>query len=423
MYLDFFGLKELPFKITPDLEFFYRQSSRDMGLQSLKYAIDQGEGIIKVVGEVGAGKTTLLRLLAASLPKKFVIVYVPSPTLSPKEMLMFICAELGLELGDNMQKFQIIQLLQKRLIELYQQGRKVIMLIDEAQSCSVDTLEEIRLLSNLETEKSKLIQIVIFGQTELDITLNSLEAKPLKARISSSIFLSEFNPKEVQQYLNYRMRVAGYSGEDVFSDKVATKIALLTKGLPRSINIVADKLLLVAYSKGVYVVDLKMFNLVEGGASKRTSGVGLISGKGVLISVSLIIALLVFLSAYLSFEWKGVNRNVSVEKQVNDADVFKSVRKHTEDVVDRIPTFYYTGLLMFGEKYQVEAWFNQYVEHLETEQLEKVIIYCNDLNCAVLYGYSNAEQITEATLNTLPISMDKREFKTIKLSDLSAIIS
>ncbi len=248
MYLSHFKLDEFPFKITSDLDFYHHQESRDFALQTLKMAIDRGEGIIKVVGEVGSGKTTLLRLLVISLPKYFKIIYMPAPNISSKDLLFFICSELNLQVDPNLNKQQLVKLMQSKLISFYAASLKIIILIDESQVIPIDTLEELRLLSNLETEKDKLLQLVFFGQTEFDVTLDSVEAKPLLARVATSIYLNEFTWVEVRQYLNFRMRVAGYQGEDFFSKKDAKKICKISLGLPRKINIVADKLLLSACS-------------------------------------------------------------------------------------------------------------------------------------------------------------------------------
>jgi len=248
MYRAFFGLNKLPFKSSPDMDVFYKNGSREDILEALVYTVVRGDGITKVTGEVGSGKTMLLRLLADSLPKNFTVLYINTPNLSPKDMLMHICSELGLKLEEPILKFSLLESISKMLVRLYSEGQRVVMLIDEAQAMTFDTLEEIRLLSNLETSEGKLLQIVLFGQPELDVALSNDKVRQLKSRISYSIFIPPLSSEEVCSYLNYRMRRASYEGLDVFDNYVSKKIHRLSGGIPRAINTIADKLLMSAYS-------------------------------------------------------------------------------------------------------------------------------------------------------------------------------
>jgi len=248
MYRAFFGLNKLPFKSSPDMDVFYKNGSRQEILEALVYTVVRGDGITKVTGEVGSGKTMLLRLLADALPKNFTVLYINTPNLSPKDMLMHICTELGLKLENPVLKFSLLESISKALLRLYSEGQRVVMLIDEAQAMTFDTLEEIRLLSNLETSEGKLLQIVLFGQPELDVALSNDKIRQLKSRISYSIFIPPLSPEEVCSYLNYRMRRATYEGLDVFDIHVSKKIHRLSGGIPRAINTIADKLLMSAYS-------------------------------------------------------------------------------------------------------------------------------------------------------------------------------
>lgn len=250
MYCSFFGLKKLPFKISPDLSFFYTQAARDDIAHALQYSIERGDGIIKVVGEVGVGKTTILRLLAEKLPESSRKIYISSPNLSSLDFLKFICSDLQIKFEASDTKLDLMSRLNQFLLSEYARNRRVVMLIDEAQAMTLDTLEEVRLLGNLETGEDKLLQIVLFGQPELDITLSDSRVKPLKDRIACNVTIPPFNAEEVMHYLNYRMRVAGYMGQDLFTLKLARRIQQMTQGLPRSINLLADKLLMVAFSKG-----------------------------------------------------------------------------------------------------------------------------------------------------------------------------
>ncbi len=250
MYRKFFGLSKLPFKSSPDIDIFYKSGSRQDILEALVYTVSRGDGITKVTGEVGSGKTMLLRLLADSLPQTFKVLYINTPNLSPKDMLMHICSELGLSLEGLTFKYALLDMINKELVRLYSEGQRVVMLIDEAQAMTFDTLEEIRLLSNLETSEGKLLQIVLFGQPELDVALANDKIRQLKSRISYSIFIPALSPKEVCAYLNYRVRRASYEGLDIFDFRVSKGIHKRSKGIPRTINTIADKLLMSAYSLG-----------------------------------------------------------------------------------------------------------------------------------------------------------------------------
>lgn len=268
MYCSFFGLQKLPFKISPDLSFFYKQALRDDILQALLYCVVRGDGIVKVVGEVGVGKTTLLRLLAEQLPQYYQKIYISSPNLSALDLLKCICSELNMETDHVMTKLDLINRLNAFLIDEYSQGLRVVMLVDESQSMTVDSLEEIRLLGNLETKEDKLLQIVLFGQPELDITLEDSRVKPLNDRIAFHVSIPPLTSEEVMRYLNYRMRVAGYMAQDLFNLSIAKRIQKVTRGLPRAINLLADKLLMVAYSKEDHQLKLKHFKSLEPNHSK-----------------------------------------------------------------------------------------------------------------------------------------------------------
>ncbi|VUD68031.1 hypothetical protein TDB9533_03952 [Thalassocella blandensis] len=249
MYLDFFGLTKSPFRITPDTQLFYQGCDRGAVLQTLCYAIEQGEGILKVVGEVGTGKTMLCRMLPITMKEQVDWVYLAHPNLSPEQTLQAIAYELGITLDANTEKFEVMRILQNALLERYNRGRKVVVLVEEAQGMPLETLEEIRLLSNLETEQHKLMQIVLFGQPELDDNLSQVHIRQLRERITHSVNLSPFTPDVIHEYLNFRMRAAGYKGPDVFSKKIAKLVCRYSSGLIRRVNILADKMLIIAFTQ------------------------------------------------------------------------------------------------------------------------------------------------------------------------------
>ncbi len=249
MYLQHFGLKRLPFRITPDTRAFYTGSDRGATLQALKFAICRGEGIIKVVGEVGTGKTMLCRMLPVSLKKSVDWVYLAHPSLSPEHTLHTIAYELGVNAAETDDKLTIMRKLQKSLLQRHANGRQVVILIEEAQCMPLETLEEIRLLSNLETDRHKLLQIVLFGQPELNLKLSKVSMRQLRERVTFSLSLSPLSADDVLQYLNFRVRAAGYRGPNLFTLKMAKKIERYSDGLIRRINILADKILLAAYTQ------------------------------------------------------------------------------------------------------------------------------------------------------------------------------
>lgn len=249
MYLEHFGLDRSPFKITPDTSLFYEGGNRGAALEAVKYAILQGEGIIKVVGEVGSGKTMLCRMLELKLPSYVEIVYLANPSLSPEKILHVIATEMKLSVEQTDDKAKVMQQLQECLLDRHARGRQVVVFIEEAQGMPLETLEEIRLLSNLETEQFKMLQIVLFGQPELDENLAQRQIRQLRERITHHLSLDMFEKKDIQSYLNFRLRAAGYKEADLFNARLAGKIAKYSKGLTRRINIIADKALLAAYSE------------------------------------------------------------------------------------------------------------------------------------------------------------------------------
>lgn len=249
MYLDFFGLKKAPFKITPDTRLFFEGSDRGAVLHTLCYAITQGEGIMKVVGEVGTGKTMICRMLTQSMRDNIDWVYLANPSLSPEHTLHAIAYDLGINLDDSADKLTVMRMLHETLLERYKNNRQVVVLVEEAQGMPIESLEEIRLLSNLETDDQKLMQIVLFGQPELDDNLSQMKIRQLKERITHSVDLQPLNVKGIQEYLNFRLRAVGYTGPDLFDIKTSKAIYRFSNGLIRRVNIIADKMLLIAFTQ------------------------------------------------------------------------------------------------------------------------------------------------------------------------------
>ncbi len=254
MYLEHWGLHRPPFRITPDTSQFYPGALRGSILEALEYAVQQGEGIIKVSGEVGSGKTMLCRMLEERLSGKMEVVYLGNPSLSPVDVLRAIAMEMKLQVPEGAGHLQLIQLLQAALLQRHALGVPVVVFIEEAQGMSLETLEEIRLLSNLETTRHKLLQMVLFGQPELDQNLALPEIRQLKERITQNFYLPLFDRREVASYLRFRMERSGYKGPEVFSGRAVRTIARASKGIARRVSILADKALLAAYTDGSHVV-------------------------------------------------------------------------------------------------------------------------------------------------------------------------
>jgi len=253
LYLEHFGLSEPPFRITPHTDFFFDGADRGATLEALIYAVMHDEGIVKVSGEVGSGKTMLSRVLIERLPAAVDTIYLATPSLARDEILHAIGDELQLSLSPD-RKTVALRELQEHLIKLYAAGRRVVILIDEAHVMPEDTLEQVRLLSNLESNRHKLLQIVLFGQPELDATLAKNELRQLRDRVTHAFRMRPLSMAEVARYVSFRMRAAGYRGPEVFAARAATLIARASGGLTRRINILSDKALLAAFTENTHAV-------------------------------------------------------------------------------------------------------------------------------------------------------------------------
>ena len=266
MYERFFGLKKAPFKLSSDLELFFEYGDRNQVVDALVYSIQRGDPIVKVIGDVGCGKTTILRKVLKLISNpKFHIIHIYFPNISTKDLLFLLCKELDIPVDEHAEKYQVIELIEQKLLQLNLEGHRVLLMIDEAQAMPVDTLEELRMLSNLETDTDKLLQIVFFGQPEFDKTLHIPQLRQLQSRVSYEIYLKPLDCHEVWHYLNYRMQRVGYAGEPVFSKHIACKIQKLTGGLPREINLLADKLLMSAFNHHDKVIKNKHLKEVTPG--------------------------------------------------------------------------------------------------------------------------------------------------------------
>jgi type II secretory pathway predicted ATPase ExeA len=287
MYLEHFGLVEIPFRITPHTDFFFAGANRGATLEALMYAVTRDEGIVKVSGEVGSGKTMLCRVLMERLPAEVVIVYLANPSLSRDDILYAIADELGLTIPEHVRLHALLRMLQDHLIGLYGEGKQVVVLIDEAHAMPAETLEEIRLLSNLESNRHKLLHLVLFGQPELNDILGRTDMRQLKERITHNFSLEPLVRDDIAEYIDFRMRAAGYKGPTVFSAPAIKEITQASLGLTRRINILADKTLLAAYAQNTHQITPALvqaaiadseFGAVRGGRS-------IVKPAGILLAV------------------------------------------------------------------------------------------------------------------------------------------
>ncbi len=252
MYEAFFGLREPPFALTPDTGYFYAHSTHIEALETLITALQLGEGFIKLSGEVGTGKTLLCRMLLDALDEdpRFVTAYIPNPAITPAALRHALAAELGLDLPRNAGQHHLIEAINRHLMAQYRAGHQVVLIVDEAQALSHDCLEALRLFGNLETGKCKLLQVVLFGQPELDARLARPELRQLAQRIAFHYPLAALDAEAVHGYLAHRLAVSGHTGALLFSHSLARRLHRASGGIPRLLNILAHKTLLAAYGEG-----------------------------------------------------------------------------------------------------------------------------------------------------------------------------
>lgn len=254
MYRSHFGLREMPFGITPDTSFAYACNTHQEALNTLLVAVKNGEGFIKITGEVGTGKTLLCRRFLATIDQSHVSAYIPNPYLEPLTLLFALAEELRVALPRDADQHQLLKAFTRGLLNFARQGKTVVLCLDEAQAMPVETLEALRLLTNLETEKRKLLQVVLFGQPELDRKLEAESVRQLRQRITFQYQLTSLARDEVDHYIAHRLRVAGYRGNRLFTPAATRQVHRWSGGVPRLINIIAHKALLLAYGEGTQEV-------------------------------------------------------------------------------------------------------------------------------------------------------------------------
>lgn len=296
MYLEHFKLQDYPFTITPNTHYYCALPSHNAALNTLLFSVRSGEGFIKIVGEVGTGKTLLCRLLMERLTDEFVTVYIPNPDLNPSALRRAVAKELGIDYDANVDDPDLIDRIYQRLLELHKAHKAVVLLCDEAQALPTESLEALRLLTNLETETTKLLQVVLFGQPELDQRLNQKNLRQLKQRISFSYTLMPLKRGDLSTYLYHRVAVAGYTYGSLFSHMATNLLFRASRGMPRVVNLAAHKALLVAYGRGEKQVSFRAMYK----ALKDTQGARLgLLWRGLLFGVAGLVALVIVINLVL----------------------------------------------------------------------------------------------------------------------------
>jgi MSHA biogenesis protein MshM len=271
MYKTHFGLRELPFGITPDTSFFFACSNYQEALNTLLVAAKNGEGFIKITGEVGIGKTMLCRKFMATLDKSFVTAYIPNPFLEPRTLMMALADELEISQEKDVDQHQLLKAINYRLLVLARAGKRVLLCLDEAQAMPLETLEALRLLTNLETGKRKLLQIVMFGQPELDRKLGQDSIRQLNQRISFHYHLGPLTKDDLEFYVSHRLSVAGFTGSRLFNRDAVRSLYEASGGIPRLVNILAHKSLMLTFGEGKQLVSRRHVKAaaVDTGAAKK----------------------------------------------------------------------------------------------------------------------------------------------------------
>ncbi len=332
--LEFFGFDEDPFKITPDIDFFFNSKSHRDVLMALEYIYHSEEGFIVIVGEPGTGKTITIRKFLSQVPENVEYAYILFPNLSPEELLYAIIEDFGIKVpSQNITKNKLFSILKDFLVKKKKEGKKVFIIIDEAQNLSIETLEELRILSNLETEKEKLLQIILVGQPELEEKLNSPELRQLKQRITIFVKLGSLSKEEVENYINYRLSKAGNSSVKI-TKKAINEVYKLSNGIPRIINQIMERALMSAFVNKETVIDKK--HVIQAKESlnldETTGGAGMF--KLVLTKIVLVVLLggIFFLANYFLFIKSSEN---TPSKKIYTSSVINQNTKNTDTIKER----------------------------------------------------------------------------------------
>ncbi len=423
MYEEHFGLNRQPFRITPDTSLFFDGGNRGDILGALVYAVHRGEGIIKVVGEVGSGKTMLCRMLQQELPDNVEIIYIANPSVSPEDILFVIADELKFEVSRDASKHELVSKLQRYLLDRHAEDKQVVLFVEEAQGMPLETLEEIRLLSNLETDQHKLLQIILFGQPELDENLSNNSIRQLRERITHDFNLSPLTAEEIHRYLNFRMREVGYKGPELINKKLAQEMARHSAGLLRRINILADKMLLSAFADDTHTVTRKhLMNAVKDSGFAELHPK---QGKTLpILMISAIFMLLILIAVYLAYKEGVFHRDEGVatiempEKPSLQAERVEvdqkpvTAEKISQEVPDQAPEQIAEQQLIVQEPPVVVAVADNNETRIDTQPATSPVVVENEQE-----QLPEQEKISKAT--ELQDSSKKNQQSTVKLDKVT----
>lgn len=259
MYLQHFGLRELPFSLTPNTQFFLNMASYHKAYNMLMVSLANTEGFIKIIGEVGTGKTMLCRKVLNTLEddkEHYVTAFIPNPVLSPKGLFLAFAEELNIEIDQDVGHHRLLKAITERLVEMSAQNKLVVLFIDEAHAMPEQTLEALRLLTNIETEQVKLFQVVLFAQPELDELLAQRSLRQLRQRITFSFEIEALDRDGIERYVSHRLATAGYNGPSLYTKRALNYLYKVSGGIPRVVNILCHKALMVAFGKGERTVQI-----------------------------------------------------------------------------------------------------------------------------------------------------------------------
>lgn len=308
MYTNFYKLKERPFEITPDPRFLYLSESHREALAHLVYAVKERKGFTVITGEVGTGKTTLIQTLLSRLDGTTRTSYVFNPKLGSTDFLHYVCQDFGLR-GVKKSKGQYISQLHAFLLECYARNENAVLIIDEAQNMDPNLLEEVRLLTNLETPKSKLLQVILMGQPELNTILDDFNSRQLKQRISLRYHMRPLNTEEMKKYITYRLIKARAEDTRLFTPKAVHRIFRYSKGIPRLVNVLCDNALLSGYAEGQHMIGDRIIREVihklDGRESQRQKNLRILGVSAIIVSCVLGALLLWRFDVFHSLDFQG----------------------------------------------------------------------------------------------------------------------
>jgi general secretion pathway protein A len=327
MYLDTFGFDEPPFSITPDPKFVFLSKKHQESLAHLIYGITRGggAGFVQLTGEVGTGKTTISRLLLEQIPEKTNVALLLNPCIAPTELLENICKELKIPLKNNKGKLnRMVDKLNAYLLNAWSNGENTVVIIDEAQNLPRDTLEQLRLLTNLETDKQKLLQIVLIGQPELRSTMRRNDLRQLAQRVTARYHLMPLSKQETYEYLQHRIKIAG-GNNDIINKATATKIHALTTGIPRLINTLTDRALLAAYADGSHKINNKQLQTAAGEVLPETQLLPQSKKSSRIFALSSMLLMVLLAAIYAWY-----HQSVITQQGADDGEIAKTASPKTQ---------------------------------------------------------------------------------------------